>query len=71
MENLAQTDVNTIYTIIGGLVITYLGTIATGFVFLLKSVWKLAKFHSKIEKLESDINAAHVKIRQLEGSNEI
>lgn len=71
VENLAQTDVNNIYLIVGTLVVMNIGAIGTGLVVIIRLVWNAAKFHSRIEMLEKDVNAAHSKIRQLEDVDEV
>ena len=71
MENLAQTDVNNIYLIIGTMVVMNIGAIGGGIWLLIKLVWGAAKYDSRIQKMENDINAAHSKIRHLEGRDEV
>lgn len=63
MEQLSAVDLNSIYLIVGTLVVMNLGAIGTGLVFVIKLVWNLAKYDSRIERMEKDINAAHKKLR--------
>lgn len=71
MENLAQTDVNNIYMIVGTLIVMNIGGIAGALWLIIKLVWNAAKYDSKVEKMKADIDAAHVKIRQLESRDDI
>lgn len=41
-----------------------LGAITTGIWFIIKLVWRAAKYDSRIDKMEKDINAAHRKLRE-------
>lgn len=70
MENLAQTDIKTIYLIVGTLVLTNLGTIGGAFLFFIKLSWNVAiqktKYDVELDILKKDMNAAHAKIRRLE-----
>lgn len=70
MENLAQTDIKTIYLIVGTLVLTNLGTIGGAFLFFIKLSWNVAiqksKYDIAIDILRKDMNAAHEKIRRME-----
>jgi hypothetical protein len=65
-KDVAQMDVTSVYVIIGFLIVMNVGAIGTGLAFVLKLVWSAAKFHSQIERIEKDLNAAHEKIRKME-----
>lgn len=66
-EALSQADLNSLYLIVGTLVVMNLGAIGTGLVFVFKLIWRAAKYDSRIEKMERDINAAHQKLRDKHG----
>ena len=48
---------------LGGLVLANIGTMVTIIIAVLKFTWFLSKMDSRIEKNETDTNAAHEKIR--------
>lgn len=60
----AQLDWANVYLVVGALVVMNIGAIGTGLVFVIRLVWTAAKYDSRIEKMEKDINAAHQKIRE-------
>lgn len=66
-EKLASVDLNSLYLIVGTLIVMNVGAIGTGLVFLGKFIWRLSKYDSRIEKMEKDINAAHKKLRGDDG----
>lgn len=65
-ETLATADLNSIYLLVGTLVVMNIGAIGTGVVFLIRMAWTASKYDSRIVKLEQDMNAAHEKIRKAE-----
>lgn len=62
----ANVDLNSVYLMIGALIIMNIGAIGTGLIFFIKVAWAASKYDSRIIKLEADMNAAHAKIRDLE-----
>lgn len=68
-ETLAATDLNGLYLVVGTLFVMNLGAVGTGLVFLFKFIWNAASYKTAIdkdvEKLRTDLNAAHEKIREL------
>jgi hypothetical protein len=66
MPNAPEFDLSTIYMIVGTLVVMNLGGLGTGLLFVIRGTWAAARMYARIEKLESDVNMAHRKIRDLE-----
>lgn len=60
---LSKAELDNLYLLVGALVVLNLGAIGGFILFLFKLVWRAAKYDSRIEKMESDINAAFKKIR--------
>ena len=63
---MAQVDLNSIYLIVGTLIVMNLGALGTGVAFLVKIVWNASQLYARIDRLEKDLNEAHSKIRRLE-----
>lgn len=64
MEEIAsKADMQGLYLIIGTLVVMNVGAIGTGLIFVMKLIWRAAKYDSRIERMEKDIDAAHKKLR--------
>lgn len=59
----AHIEWGNLYLIVGALVVMNLGAIGTGLVFVIRLVWRLAKYDSRIQKMEKDLDAAHQKLR--------
>jgi len=68
-QTLASLDMNTVYTFVGMGIITNLGIIGTIVAFVVKSIhkttWLVAKYDSRSEKQDRDINASFQMIREL------
>lgn len=60
-------DISQFYWIIGAMIVMNLGTIVTIIISAARGVWFLAQLDAKVSQNRKDLNAAHVKIRQLEG----
>lgn len=60
----AAIDLTPFYPVIGGLVVAQFGTIITVIMWLMKATWKASAMNSDIERLKTDVNAAHQKLRQ-------
>lgn len=55
------------YIIVGTLIVANFGTIVSMLIAAGKLVWWLSKLEAKVDKAALDVNAAHEKIRILEG----
>ena len=62
-SELAGLDLSGLYLIVGTLVVMNVGAIGGAFLFVIRLVWNASKLHSRIERLERDVNAAHQKLR--------
>ena len=56
-----------LYAFIGFLILSNLTLIATGFWVSLKGAWWLSKLDSRVKDNTKDVDAAHVKIREVRG----
>ncbi len=57
-------DLTPIYGIVGVVVVAQFGTLVTVLIWILKATWKASAMNSDVERLKSDMNAAHTKLRQ-------
>ena len=70
IAKIAEVDLTNVYLVVGALVIMNLGGLFGAFWFLLKVAWVASKYDSRIEKMETDIHQAFVKIKELKESFE-
>lgn len=69
MANAPGFDISTVYMIVGTLVVMNLGGLGTGLFFVIRATWAAARMYARIERLEQDVNAAHKKIRDMDGKS--
>lgn len=65
-------DQNTLISLLSSILIIYGGTIATAFIFAIRHIIKynillhdFSEAQKQIEKLQKDVNEAHVRIRKI------
>ena len=51
-------EASNVYLAVGTMVVMNIGAIGTGLIFIIKLVWIAAKYDSRIERMEKDINNA-------------
>lgn len=62
---IAELDLQGVYLVVGALIVMNIGAIGGALWFVIKLVWNAAKYDSRIEKMEKDINAAHQALRKI------
>ena len=65
-----QIDLSNVYMVVGTLVVLNIGAVGTGLVFIIRLVWIAAKYDSRIEKMERDLNRAFKNIKELKEADE-
>ena len=64
-DQIKMIDMTNLYWVVGVLVVTNLGTVATVIGAAVRGVWWLAKMEARLSEAEKDVNAAHERIREV------
>ena len=58
-------DLESVYWIVGAMVVASVGTIGATLFAAAKGIWWLSKLDSRVKQNTKDVNEAHSKVRQL------
>lgn len=64
-SNLAQTDLSSIYAVVGGFVVLNIGTLITLVITLIKFSFKMGEAKAILNKVAKDVDSAHQFIREI------